>query len=334
MTKLLAVAVAAVVHVAQPHQFLLTLAKDIQGHVPPQLVLVDRSGKPLRKIGTSGYVAVRGEWSPNRQSIAWSDPAGVHVENADGTSARLLVAHVSGCTTFCTQPVFIWEPDGTALDVGGVGKQTNEFLRVPIDGAPPSPWMPAKPWSNPLPIRWTPGGRSLVWAGGVSHLGSRGCCFSAIYETTPATHRTTVLYRTPRTQGQGVLLSPDATKWIAFTEVKNPKDDYDLTVVDAKTGKKLKRLLPVSGSTTFAAWSPDGRTVATVLHGNRVVTISLATGTVRRIGNGQQLFYGRDGTLYVTRNGYRELWTSRNGSPERFLFRTPGGLEIYDLDAS
>lgn len=331
MATLLAAALAATLHVSQPQLFLLTLAKDIHGPLPPRLVLVDRSGKPVRTIGTPGYVLVKGEWSPNGRSIAWSDPAGVHVEDADGTNARVLVAHVPGCDTSCTQPVFVWEPDGTALDVGGVGKQTNELLHVPVDGAPPSPWIPAKPWSNPLPIGWTPGGRSFVWSGGDGHVGSRGCCFVAIYETTPATHTTKVVYRSEQTQGQGVALSPDATRWVEFVEAANPMDDYGLTLVDAKTGKT--RVLLAAGATSSAVWSPNGKTIATVLADGRVLEIALATGRARRIGSGEQLFYGRDGTLYVTRDRYSQVWTSTNGSPERFLFRTPGGLEVYDLEA-
>ena len=325
---LAAVALAA----APPQHFLLTLSRDMgPHHVPPQLVLVDRSGKLVRKIGTPGYVLVRGKWSPNGQSIAWSDPQGVHVENADGTNQRLLVAHEPGCNTSCTQPWFIWTPDGTALDVGGVGKQTDEFLLVPIDGAPPSPLVPARLWENPGPVEWTPGGRALVWFGGVSHVGSRGCCYSAVYETVPATHATTTVYRSEQTQGQGIALSPDATKWVEFVEATDPMKDYGLTIVDAKTD--TKRVLLAAGSTADVVWSPDGRTVATVLAGDRVVEITVATGKVRDIGSGEQLFYGRDGTLYITRDVYSEVWTSRNGSPERFLFRTPGRLEVYDLDA-
>jgi hypothetical protein len=329
--RLLAVAALAAAHVAQPHQFLLTLAKDIHGHIPPQLVLVDQSGKLVRKIGTAGYVLVKGEWSPNRQSIAWSDPQGVHVEDADGTNARLLLPHQPGCNHSCTQPSFIWTPDGTALDVGGAGQQTDEFLLVPVDGAPPSPLAPAKLWWISGPAFWTPGGGALVWASGGGKPGTKGCCFYTIYETTSATHTTRALFRGPDQGGQAPLWSPDATQRIMFTE-PNPKADYDLTLVDEKTG--ASRLLPVTGSTTFTAWSPDGRTVAAVLHGDRVVTITLGTGKVHDIGSGEQLFYGRDGTLYITRDTYSEVWTSRGNAPERFLFRTPGGLEIYSLDAS
>jgi hypothetical protein len=324
-------AAAAFAH--PPQQFLLTLARDVGAHrVPPELVLVDRSGKLIRSIGTSGYVAVKGEWSPNGESIAWTDPQGVHVEDADGTNARLLLAHEPGCNTACTQPSFIWTPDGTGLDVGGVGRETDEFLYVPVDRAPPSTLEPAKPWWNTVPSFWTPGGNALVWESGGGKPGTKGCCFFTVYETTSATHTTRVLYRAPDQGGQAPLWSPDAMERIMFTETKNPKDDYDLTLVDERTG--TQRLLPVTGSTTFTAWSPDGRTVATVLHGNRVVTVTLATGKVRRIGRGQQVFYGRDGTLYITRDTFSQVWTSRNGSPEAFLFRTPGGLEVYDLAAS
>ncbi len=321
---------AAAALVTPPQHFLLTLARDMgKHHLPPRLVLVDRSGRLVRTIGTSGYVLVKGEWSPDGQSIAWSDPQGVHVEDADGTNQRLLVAHVPGCNTSCTQPTFVWTPDGTALDVGGVGQQTNELLLVPIDGAPPSPLVPAKPWANPLPILWTPGGGSFVWAGGVSHVGSRGCCFSAVFATTAATHVTTAVYRTNQTQGQGIVLAPDASRWIEFADAQPLRDGYDLVLVDHGTKRVLFR-----GSTNSTVWSPDGRTIVTVAHGNRVVEITVATGKVREIGSGEQLFYGRDGTLYITRNAYSEVWTSRGGSHERFLFRAPGDLEIYSLDSS
>jgi hypothetical protein len=316
---------------APPQRFLLTLSRSVGGHQPPRLVLVDRSGALVRQIGTAGYVAVDGRWSPDGSTIAWSDPAGVHVENADGTDQRLLVAHEGGCNTACTQPSFIWTPDGTALDVGGVGQQTDEFLYVPIDGAPPSPLHRAKPWWITVPSFWTPGGRALVWASGGGKPGTKGCCVLTVSETVAATHVTRVLYRGPDQGGQAPLWSPDATRRVMFTEVKNPREDYDLTLVDERTGKT--RVLPITGSTTFTAWSPDGKTVATVLHGDRVVTIALATGKVRLIGRGLDVSWGRDGTLYVLRNTWTEVWTSKNGAPERFLFRAAGGLQVDALDA-
>src|SRR5579885_1210022 len=234
---MLAALVAALALAAPPQHFLLTLSSDVgKRRVPPQLVLVDRSGRLVRKIGAAGYVAVDGKWSPNGQSIAWSDPAGVHVEDADGTNERLLVAHLPGCNTACTQPSFVWTPDGTALDVGGVGRQTNEFLYVPIDGSPPSPIVPAKPWWISLPSFWTPGGTALVWSRGGGKPGTKACCFLVVNETVAATHATHVLYRGPGQGGQAPLWSPDASRRIMFTETKDSKDDYDLVLVDEKTG--------------------------------------------------------------------------------------------------
>jgi hypothetical protein len=64
-----------------------------------------------------------------------------------------------------------------------------------------------------------------------------------------------------------------------------------------------------------------------------VITIPAAGGRIRSVGRGLEVFWGRDGTLYVLRNTWTEVWTSRNGAPERFLFRAPGGLEVYVLDA-
>lgn len=317
---------------APPQRFLLTLARDVGGHQPPRLVLVDHSGALVRQIGTAGYVLVNGEWSPDGQSIAWSDPAGVHVENADGTNQRLLVAHVAGCNTACTQPSFIWTPDGTALDVGGVGQQTDEFLYVPLDHAPPSPLAPARPWTNIVPIEWTTGGRSLIWGSGGGKPGTASCCRSSIFETIAATHKTRTILTTPNGQGQqGSVISPDGSKRIVFVETRSPKNDYGVRVVDNTTGKS--RLLVASYATSDARWSPDGRTIAVLLRGERVVTIPAAGGRPRTIGRGLGFFWGRDGTLYVLRDTWTEVWTSRNGAPEQFLFRTPGRLEVYSLDA-
>jgi len=317
---------------APPQRFLLTLSRDTGGHQPPRLVLVDRSGALVRQIGTAGYVLVNGEWSPNGQSIAWSDPAGVHVENADGTNERLLVAHVAGCDTACAQPEFIWTPDGTALDVGGVGQQTDEFLYVPIDGAPPSPLAPAKLWTINVPVEWTTGGRSLIWSSGGGKPGTSSCCRASVFETVAATHTTRTIFTTPNGQGQqGTVVSPDGRRRIVFFEAPNPKDEYGLRIVDVATGKS--RFLIAAKATSLARWSPDGRTIAVLLAGERVVTIPADGGSPHTIGRGLGLFWGRDGTLYVLRNTWTEVWTSRNGAPEQFLFRTPGRLEIYSLDA-
>ncbi len=327
---LLAVAVPSA-GAAPPSRFLLTLARDVGGHQPPRLVLVDRSGSLVRQIGTAGYVAVNGEWSPNGQSIAWSDPAGVHVEDADGSNARLLVAHEAGCNTACTQPSFIWTPDGTGLDVGGVGPQTNEFLYVPIDGSPPSPLAPARPWALAGPVEWTTGGRSLIWSSSGGKPGTAGCCRFSVFETVAATHATRTLFTGPSQGVQGPVFSPDGRQRIMFDEAPNPKDDYRLRIVENATGKS--RVLVAAGATSDARWSPDGRTIAAELTGQRVITIPAAGGRPRTVGRGLSVFWGRDGTLYVLRNTWSEVWTSRNGLPERFLLRAPGGLEIYSLDA-
>ena len=317
---------------APPQRFLLTLARDIGGHQPPRLVLVDRNGALVRRIGTAGYVLVNGEWSPNGQSIAWSDPAGVHVEDADGTNQRLLVPHVAGCNTACTQPAFIWTPDGTAIDVGGAGQQTDEFLYVPIDGAPPSPLVSAKRWTIDLPVEWTTGGRSLIWSSGGGKPGTKSCCRSSIFETVAATQKTRTIFTTPNGQGQqGTVVSPDGRQRIVFDEAPNPKDDYDLRIVDNATG--TSRMLGVTHAKADARWSPDGKTIAAVLADDRVVTVPAEGGRPHTIGRGLEVFWGRDGTLYVLRDTWTEVWTSRNGAPEQFLFRTPGRLEVYGLDA-
>ncbi|HEY1565106.1 MAG TPA: hypothetical protein VGF72_10525 [Gaiellaceae bacterium] len=319
---------------APPQRFLLTLSRDIGGQQAPRLVLVDRSGALVRRIGDAGYVAVAGKWSPDGSTIAWSDPAGVHVENADGTNARLLVPFVPGCNTSCTQPSFIWTPDGTALDVGGVGQQTNELLYVPLDGAPPSPLEPTRSWSNPVPAEWTTGGRSFVWSNLAGDTGTSSCCRYSIFETTAATHKTRTLFTTLNWHGiLAPVISPDGRERLMFDEATKPGEwkGYRLRVVDNTTGKS--RLLGVTGAMSDVRWSPDGRTIAAVLSGARVVTVPSAGGRIRAIGRGLGVVWGRDGTLYVLRNTWTEVWTSWNGAPERFLFRAPGRLEVYGLDA-
>jgi hypothetical protein len=63
------------------------------------------------------------------------------------------------------------------------------------------------------------------------------------------------------------------------------------------------------------------------------VTVPADGGRPHTIGRGLEVFWGRDGTLYVLRDTWTEVWTSRNGAPEQFLFRTPARLEVYGLDA-
>jgi Tol biopolymer transport system component len=280
----------------------------------------------LRVLSKARY-GTFGRWSPDDRSIAWLDPSGISVAQADGSNTRLLVPANKSCPG-CQQLSFIWSPDSRSLVVGSAGTQGNELRRVPIDGSASTVLVgSADPKRFYTPSWWTPHDRSLVYTDSRS-VATSGASMRML---TPATGKTVTLWSTRTAQGaKAPLISADLRYWAYVDEL----DQYHqrLRIVDKKTG----RVHAVSGvnPTNLLAWSPDSRSLDVVESGWHVVTVSPIGAVLHRLGPGQTIFSGRRGELFVLRGNYDQVWASVNGGPERFLFRLPKHETVISLDAN
>jgi Tol biopolymer transport system component len=311
---------------------LITVAPYAHGRLSQRasVDVVGRGGDLQRVVVPAGSPApYRALWSPDDSMVAWAARDGLHVENADGSAPRLLVAGSTSCTGACTPLGFVWSPDSRSLTVGGAGPQTNELLLVPLDGSAPQLLAPTLPFTSYNPSFWTPDGGSLVFGSFSGDIGTSSCCHADIGVTTPATGKTRTLYTTRNWHGVALPLpSPDLRYRAVITERSQYRQE--LRIVDTATGKS--RLVKGVNPTNFAAWSPDSHTVAVVESSRHVVTVSASSGRVREIGRGLDVSWSRDGELLVVRGTYDQIWASSGGRPELLLFESPQGRYIESID--
>jgi len=297
------------------------------GSAGARLELVDRSGHALRVLSTAHY-GTWGRWSPDDASIAWEDPAGIHVESADGSNPRLLVPVNEGCRR-CAQLSFIWAPGSRALVVGSAGAGGNQLQLVPIDGRAPTVLVGSSDLRRVYtPAWWTPDGASLVYgeSRSVAITGAR------MRMLTPATGKTVTLWRTPTSHGAvAPVISPDLRYRAYVTEL----DQYhqQLRIVDMRTGSS--RAVESVNSTNLVGWSPDSKALGVVERGNRILTISPRGQILHRLGSGEQFFWGRDShEVFIQRRSYTQVYASENGRPARLLFRLPRREWLVSLDSN
>ena len=241
------------------------------------LELVDRQGHVLRVISTARFGTI-GRWSPDRTKIAWKDPSGIHLENADGSKAHLLVPTQAACKT-CQALSFAWSPDGRSLVVGSAGSKGNELLRVPVDGGASKTLASSRIKGVFFtPAFWTPGGKALVYGQEGTTLAYPG---AVMRERTVATGGTRTIWSAPNSQGANApIISPNLRYWAYIKEL----DQYhqQLRIVDKKTG----RVHIVNGvnTTNFVAWSPGSRALAVIESGWHVVTVDTEGRVVQQVG--------------------------------------------------
>jgi hypothetical protein len=269
-----------------------------------------------------------GRWSPDDASIAWEDPAGIHVEGADGSNPRLLVPVDRSCRG-CAQLSFIWAPASRSLVVGSAGARGNELQLVPIDGRAPTVLVGSSDARRVYtPDWWTQSGRSLVY-GESRSVATTGARMRIL---TPATGKTVTLWSTPTAHGAvAPLISPDL-RYRAYVE---ERDQYhqQLRIVDERTGRS--RIVQGVNSTNLVGWSPDAKALGVVARGNRILTISPTGLILHRLGSGEQFSWGRDShEVFIERHSYTQVYASENGAPARLLFRLPKPEWLVSLDAN
>jgi hypothetical protein len=129
------------------------------------------------------------------------------------------------------------------------------------------------------------------------------------------------------------IISPNLRYWANTREI----DQYhqQLRILDKATGQGhvVKGVYP----TNLIAWSPDSRSLAVIESGWHVVTVAPGGTLQHQIGNGNVSVWGRDGELFILNGPHNEtnqIWMSRNGAPERLLFRLPKNDQVISLDAN
>jgi hypothetical protein len=295
--------------------------------------LVSRSGTVQRVVAPAGapypYEAL---WSPDDSLIAWAARDGIHVESADGSTARLLLVASTTCTGSCTILHFVWSPDSRSLAVGGAGPQTNEFLLVPVDGTATQTIEPTLPSVSYSPSFWTTDGGSLVFSSFSGRVGTASCCHADLAVTTPSTGKTRTVYTTRNWHDTTLpLLSADLRYRAVISEVSQYRQQLRLT--DASTGKS--HVVAGVNPTNFAEWSPNSPRLAVVETGWHVVSVDGATGRVAQIGRGLNVYWSRDGELLVVRGrAYDQVWSSTGGRAERMLFTSPQGQYVLTIDGN
>jgi hypothetical protein len=292
------------------------------------LVVADRRGRVLRVLSTarSGTYAL---WSPDDSMIAWKDPAGIHVERADGSAPRLLVRARTSCVN-CQTLDFIWAASAHSLTVARLGPSGAELRLVPVDGSAPKTLARSETTGIFYkPSFWTSDGRSLVyWVAGTT-LAAPGAKINLL---TLATGRTRTLWSTPNSHGgpSPPLISPDGRERAYITEVSQYQQR--LSVADVATG--ATHIVRDVNPTNIVAWSPDSRSLAVAERGWHVVTVSARGRLLHRIGPGQQFSWSRDGELFILRANYNQVWVSHQGRPETYLFHLPDNAFVVSLAAN
>jgi hypothetical protein len=292
-----------------------------------RLELVNRRGGVLRVLSTA-RAGTWAKWSPNDSLIAWVDPVGLHVEAADGSDPRLLVAEPGGSCKDCQQLSFLWSPDSRSLIVGSAGPNKNQLQRVPVDGHRPAVLLNSKDKEHwYLPDWWTPDGR-LVYTD-TRRVAITGATMKVV---TPATGKTAVVWSTPNSQTQGgPIISPNLRYRAYIKQVD--QFHQQLRIVDTRTG--TSRVVRGVNTTNLVGWAPNSSALAVVERSRRLIIVTPSGGVSHTIGPAMDFFWGRDGELFVLREGGgRQICDSLDGHSEQFLFDAPKGQWVVSLDGN
>ena len=267
-------------------------AADTLAFVSGGLLSLTQTGlvqKPLLKTrGVNAFV-----WSPDGRRIAYSTASGLHVIDADGSSARPLgVKSFDGqvtwspdgrriaftyvgsqgisvhtkalaggkakvLTTAVPAPVLpSWSPRGTAIAFMSANSNHNHIYTVRPDGSKVRRLTNGREESFPL---WSPDGSLLMYQ---PYICRGGTCGYGIAVMRPDGSRQRVLAHVASSPGAGGLhaaWSPDGRR-IAFLRLGRSIGS-DILVVGVD-GAKMRKLAGDGRSSSVPAWSPDSRRIA------------------------------------------------------------------------
>lgn len=237
-----------------------------------QLQLVDRSGKLLRTLGSTGrYESTALSPDGKRLAISLANPA------TPGASDLWLIDLARADRTRFTfdnannnDPV--WSPDGRWIYFGSNLHGSYAIYRRPADGSQP-PTLVFSSGSIDAPDTFTPGGRGLlVDVTGGNSLGTQ-ILWVPIGPEPAAQLGKPTLYPTASTRALNASLSPDG-RWVVYESNAAGGSAMDIFAADFPHHSGQWQLSYHGGFWPY--WSPDGHQIYFVSAGHlMVVTVTM-----------------------------------------------------------
>jgi Tol biopolymer transport system component len=340
LVALVAALSAASVQSAPPRGYLvsaLTLAPKTRVVVE----IVSATGRVLRVVDHSQTDGVA-RWSPDGRMIAWTNLAGLYVENEDGSDRRLLVAAARrrSCVSRCVAMTFAWSHDSKSIAVGGVGEYTNHLVAADVASGATTELEPVYRYTEYEVISFSPNGSELAFARESGDEGTASCCkgWLVVAHANGSDERRLFSFADPIHDGPGDSSWSPNSESIAFVDDGMDARDPRLAVVGVSTGR-VRSIPGLNNADSPPVWSPDGHSFTVVrVNTGRPTTYSvnifnLTTGRATSVGSGAvPIAWYPDGSI-TTLDGTRSVSAINSTTgDERTLFRLPRGYEIVSVD--
>ncbi|MGZ4416266.1 MAG: hypothetical protein ACXVRZ_18140 [Gaiellaceae bacterium] len=272
--------------------------------------------------------------------IAWLDPAGLNVENSDGSGRRLLIAPSKTCAPECIRMTFAWSPGSKSIAVGGAGRETNHLVTVDVATGAVTDTAPVYRYTQYFVIGFSPNGRELAFARDSGLAGTASCCKSWLVVSRADGSDERRLF----SFADAIHDGPEQSSWsrdsnsIAFAEDGRDSHDPPLAIVSVSTGR-VRPFKGVEPVITPPVWSPDGSQFTVVRIGGGsprsywISALQVASGKTATIGSGVlPIAWYPDGTI-TTLDGTRQVRAIDTVTgAERTLFAFPRTFSILSLD--
>jgi Tol biopolymer transport system component len=329
----------AAVHSGLPREYLVSALVSAPHKTQFVVEVVDGEGRVITVVdrAPTGGTA---RWSPDGRMIAWPDPAGVNVENSNGSDRRLLVAASTTCAPECVGVSFAWSPDSKSIAVGGAGKQTNHLVTVDVATGATTDIAPVYRYTQYVVIGFSPNGRDLAFARDSGLAGTASCCkaWLVVARADGSDERRLFSFADAIHDGpEDSSWSPDSNSIVFVDDGMDPRDPQ-LAIVDVSSGR-VRPIRGLNNADSPPVWSPDSRRFTVVRYrpgpppSYSVSTFNLASGKATTIGTGvlPSAWYP-DGTI-TTLDG-THLFRAINSATgaERTLFALPRSFGILYVD--
>ncbi|HEY3122138.1 MAG TPA: protein kinase [Vicinamibacteria bacterium] len=253
-----------------------------KGRLTTELLWIDRTGRPLGRIGDAALYASPSLSADGRRLVVSRFNADTFTQDlwtydfASGVGSRL--SFPTSSTGRWTAPV--WSPDGRQIAYA-VNKGIAELNRVEADGGPEIPLLKPGTYYSMHPSDWSPDGSFVVYQAPVAGTGWDVWAFDLREE------RPRPLVQAPANQVQG-RVSPDG-RWLAYSSDESGTFEVYVQPLSSPGGK---RQVSTSGGSQ-PLWSRDGKELFYVAADNAVTAVPVTAGARFEVGRAVRLFQTR-----------------------------------------